>query len=138
LAVKATDNDQKTTTPNKSNTANSEQLAGFKAEDWVPGKVTLATGINPIAPLSGSASIFSNSGKTGTFNKNNQRLWVCEIAGGSAELLQQNPFVVVSPFEEIDNEISPARASAGVVNNATEAGVTKEQTNRVTAAGQEN
>lgn len=138
LAVKPTDDDQKTTTPAETNPANSEQTSGFKAKDWVPGKVTLATGINPIAPLSGSASIFSDNGKTGTFNKNNQRFWVCEIAGGSAELLKQNPFVVVSPFEEIDDETSPARASAAVLDTTSESGVNDKKTNRVTATGQEN
>jgi len=138
LAAKSTDDDPKNATPSEARPASSEQSARFKAKDWVPGKVTLATGINPIAPLSGSASILSDNGESGTFNKNNQRLWVCEIAGGSAELLQQNPFVVVSPFEEIDNETSPARASADVVNGATKSSVNNEQTSRVPAAGQEN
>ncbi|MGI9465827.1 MAG: HlyD family secretion protein [Rubripirellula sp.] len=138
LAVKPTDNDGKTTTATASNPANSEQPEGFKAKDWVPGKVTLATGINPIAPLSGSASILSDKGKNGTFNKNKQRLWVCEIAGGSAELLKQNPFVVVSPFEEIDDATSPARASAEVLNPVTRSDANQEQPNHATAAGEEN
>ncbi|MAI69918.1 MAG: hemolysin D [Rhodopirellula sp.] len=138
LAVKPTDNDGKTTTATASNPANSEQPEGFKAKDWVPGKVTLATGINPIAPLSGSASILSDKGKNGTFNKNKQRLWVCEIAGGSAELLKQNPFVVVSPFEEIDDATSPARASVEVVNPVTRSDANQEQPNHATASGEEN
>ena len=138
LAATPTDRSRKPNTPIESIPADSDQSAGFKAKAWVPGNVTLATGINPIAPLSGSASILSNNGKAGTFNKNNQRLWVCEITGGSAKLLKQNPFVVVSPFEEIGDEASPARASTDVINTTTGSGLRKEQANRVTAAAQEN
>ncbi len=138
LSVTPTDNDRKKSTRVESDPANSDQSTEFNAKDWVPGKVTLATGINPIAPLSGSASIFSDKGKAGTFNKTNQRLWVCEITGDSAELLKQNPFVVVSPFEEVGDEASPARASADVTNTTTGSGLNRERTNRVTAAAQEN
>ena len=58
LAVKPTDNARENNHCQLHQilpTPSSQQ--GFKAKDWVPGKVTLATGINPIAPLSGSASI---------------------------------------------------------------------------------
>lgn len=136
LAVTPTDRNRNM--PLESSPTDSDRSAGFKTKAWVPGRVTVATGINPIAPLSGSASILSDHGKAGTFNKSNQRLWVCEITGGSAELLRQNPFVVVSPFEEIGDEASPARASSSVINTTTGSGLRKKQAHSVTAAAQEN
>ena len=136
LAVTPTDRNRNM--PLESSPTDSDRSAGFKTKAWVPGRVTVATGINPIAPLSGSASILSDHGKAGPFNKSNQRLWVCEITGGSAELLRQNPFVVVSPFEEIGDEASPARASSSVINTTTGSGLRKKQTHSVTAAAQEN
>lgn len=136
LAVTPTDRNRNM--PLESSPTDSDRSAAFKTKAWVPGRVTVATGINPIAPLSGSASILSDHGKAGTFNKSNQRLWVCEITGGSAELLRQNPFVVVSPFEEIGDEASPARASSSVINTTTGSGLRKKQAHSVTAAAQEN
>ena len=104
----------------KSQLADSADNTGleFHPQAWVPGKVTLASGINPIAPLNGSTNV-SQTGKSegvSTFDKRSQRLWVCEIAGESANLIQSNPFVVVSPFEGIKKDsFAPARASATVV-----------------------
>lgn len=137
-ALAVTPTDRNRNKPLESSPTDSDRSAGFKTKAWVPGRVTVATGINPIAPLSGSASILSDHGKAGTFNKSNQRLWVCEITGGSAELLRQNPFVVVSPFEEIGDEASPARASSSFINTTTGSGLRKKQAHSVTAAAQEN
>ena len=115
--------------------------AQFKPKAWVPGKVTVASGINPIAPLSGSTSIMTEgeTASDASFNRNTQRLWVCEITGASAELLKTNPFVVVSPFEGIaEGSSSPARASADVVNAAAKSSVNEKQVSRLTSAGQGN
>jgi len=113
----------------------------FKPKAWIPGKVTIASGINPIAPLSGSTSIITKGETAGdaSFNRNSQRLWVCEITGDSADLLKTNPFVVVSPFEGItEGSFSPARASAEVVNAAVKSSMNENQVSRLTTAGQGN
>lgn len=126
------------TPPTEELSAGSDQARGFDAKAWIPGKVKIATGINPIAPLSGSASMLQEDVETGSFNKNRRRLWICEIAGGSAELLSKNPFVVVSPFEDIEDQSSLARASANVINAVADSPEDGKHVSNVTTAGQEN
>lgn len=139
LAVTSIESDEEKPASNQPNLSSVGQPPRFDVQNWVPGKVTLATGINPIAPLSGSASILTKRADDDSFGRNNQRLWVCEIAGGSAELLRKNPFVVVSPFEEIDDETStPARASADVVNAAAKSSVNAKQVSQMTTEGKGN
>ena len=141
LDVKSSERDQDDKTAVDPKTAEVDLETQFKPKAWTPGKVTVARGINPIAPLSGSTNIMAE-GETdsdASFSRNTQRLWVCEITGDSAELLKTNPFVVVSPFEGIaDGSSSPARASADTVNTAGKPGVNEQQVSRLTSAGQGN
>ncbi|MDB4694859.1 HlyD family efflux transporter periplasmic adaptor subunit [bacterium] len=138
LAVESDESDRGRATTTQTKSADGDQPTKFTAQEWIPGKVTLAPGINPIAPLSGSTNLETKGDNASSFSRKNQRLWVCEIAGASAELLKQNPFVVVSPFEEINDQASsPARASAAVVKSAERSNATKKQVSRLTTAGQE-
>ena len=105
-----------------------EQPNTFAPKDWVAGKVVMARGINPIAPLTGSASIAKPGGDNSDarMNRSGERLWVCEIDDKLAPLLRASPFVVVSPFEDFSDDSSPpARAAADVVNSST--GFSKEK-----------
>ena len=107
-----------------------EQTNTFAPEDWVAGKVVMARGITPIAPLTGSASIANpGSDPSNAFmNRSRERLWVCEIDDKLEPRLRASPFVVVSPFEDVtDTSSPPARAAVDVFNSATGSRKDKQQ-----------
>ena len=138
LNVPLTDSEQTESVPTTAPSNRADQQDTFQKDDWIPGKVKIATGINPIAPLSGSGSIFEDDGETDAFNANKRRLWVCEIAGDSSELIRQNPFVVVSPFEDMGDTASLARADASIINAVSDSTLKGQQPTSLTSTGQEN
>ena len=114
-----------------------EQTNKFTPAEWVAGKVVIARGINPIAPLTGSARIAKpgDGSSDASVNRSGQRLWVCEIDDKSEPLLRASPFVVVSPFEDLSVNSSPAaRAAAEVVNASTASSKKKKQAGRNSSA----
>ncbi|MAI31454.1 MAG: hypothetical protein CBE00_02960 [Planctomycetaceae bacterium TMED240] len=138
LNVTPTDSEQTESVPTTTPSDRADQPDTFQKDDWIPGKVKIATGINPIAPLSGSGSIFEEDGETDAFNENKRRLWVCEIVGDSSERIRQNPFVVVSPFEDIGDTALLARACASVINAVPDSTLKGQQPTSLTSTGQEN
>ena len=115
----------------------SQQDENFDPAAWVAGKVSFARGINPIAPLSGSTRITESSvdGTNDTLNNSGQRLWVCEVERGSESPLDENSFVVVSPFQDIgEDSTSTARAPVNTIKTEPRSGKEKRQAGKPKSA----